>query len=178
MYNNCTLKPTAPSLISVQVLFGHPPPQQVEARRNAPVSIFARGDAKLGDVQRLKNTRWKRGNLHKKRWTCWLWFLRVCYWVKGGWNCATAQNPCHIRCALGKCLFAWLVFSQPFLVLSNGTYDNPRLLRLPHPFFFKGILTGSVIDDRSPLDRFFLTMFDLRNIPDSYSQWNTVLLIV
>lgn len=42
------------------------PLQQVEARRNAPVSIFARGDAKLGDVQRLKMTRWKKGNFAQK----------------------------------------------------------------------------------------------------------------
>eukprot|EP00434_Breviolum_minutum_P005702 symbB.v1.2.005024.t1/scaffold287.1/size239285/2 len=50
--------------------------EEVEARRNAPVSIFARGDAKLGDVQRLKNTRYlallgsswpKNGALQKAR---------------------------------------------------------------------------------------------------------------
>ena len=85
-------------------------------------------------------------------------------------------KPCHstksmpYSLCLGEVLVCVVRFSQPFLGLSNGTYSNSRLLRLPHPFFFKGILKGSVIDDLSPLDRFFLTMFDLRNIPDSYSQ--------
>ena len=72
----------------------------MEARRNAPSSIFARGDAKLGDVQRLKNTRWKRGEPGEpaKKPVCLGFAYRDCNVLgQGGFQVPMHKISCHIR---------------------------------------------------------------------------------
>ena len=74
--------------------FSVTPGDQVEARRNAPSSIFARGDAKLGDVQRLKNTRWKTGEPGEpaKKPVAYRFAYRDCFVLgQGGFKCQSTK---------------------------------------------------------------------------------------